>query len=154
MNIEAPTGEALEKEFFGFSRDEVTRKIKRTVSRKQISFQDRVVETHKVQHILGWNPKNPSTKAAKALFERVRSNMGSQRDSVYMCCAIGTRLDFDHGTDLFFLCGDAVVTVDLTISPHGKPNAKAHVVITLDDLKNNRHYQLGDRIAQQLLKAA
>lgn len=152
MNIEAETGEAFEEAFFGFSRQEV---VKKKVSRKkEPDFLANVAEIRKVQHVFGWNPKSPKTKLSKALFRCVYAQMGSEKDSLLMCWAIGTKLDFDHGTDLFFVCGKKIVTVDLTISPRGKPHAKADIVLTLADFQANRHYQRGDEIAKRLLEAA
>lgn len=152
MFIEAPTGEAFEQEFFGFSRQDV---IKKKVPRKtEPDFLSRVAEIRKIQHVFDWNPRSPRTKLAKALHDRVRSQMGSEKNLVLICWSIGTKLDSEHGTDLFFVCGKRIVTVDLTISPDGKKNPKADIVLTLAHFQKNLHYKVADKIARLLQEVA
>lgn len=148
MNVVVRNGEDFEIAVFGFSHLEVEKS--RRKYRGYPSLDVCIKRVRNIQQKLGWSPRRPTTKVSKALFRAVASHLGPYKDKLRMFCAIGTALDFVHGTDLFFECCGSVVTVDLTISKR-KSSPKAMVVITLNDMLQNKYYQKASRIAELLL---
>ena len=150
VNVEVKDGEGFEAAVFGFSHLQVEKTHRRYCGQPPLDVCIRRVRN--LQSQLGWSPRRPTTKVSKALFRTVASHLGKYKNKLRMFCALGTVLDFIHGTDLFFECNGRIVTVDLTISKKGKVSPKAMIVITLQDMIMNRYYQKASRIADLLLR--
>lgn len=145
MKIRLGTGEDFEAAVFGFSHLAIE-KSRRRYRGGELPIEVCIKRVCDIQTKLGWSPKRPTTKISKALFRAVASYLGPKRHKLRMFCALGTALDFVYGTDLFFECDGAIVTVDLTISRR-KVSPKAMVVITLQDILMDRYYKKASKIA-------
>ncbi|MGB8815947.1 MAG: hypothetical protein WCC74_01755 [Minisyncoccia bacterium] len=99
-----------------------------------------------------WDPHYPHTKVARALFTSVASwlGVGKKTRELRIFVAIGTPLDLFHGVDLFFEYRHQIVTIDLKLKP--RKGIKAHFLITLEDIRENRYYQISREIASELNK--
>ena len=150
MNVKVRDGEDFETAVFGFSHRKVEKSRRRYRGYPPLDIC--IKRVRNIQSKLGWSPVRPTTKVSRALFYAVASHLGKHKRKLRMFCALGTVLDFIHGTDFFFECNGKVVTVDLTISKKGKVSPKAMVVITLNDMIRDKYYQKAARIAEMLLQ--
>jgi hypothetical protein len=98
-------------------------------------------------HFNNWNPRRPRTPLSRCLYERVASGIRGGAKNLRLFLAFGTSLD-PLGIDFFFECCRRVVTVDLTAGH--KSSSGADIILTRDDFVSNRHYIVGDEIAERL----
>jgi len=140
-------GRGFEEEFFGYSFQKARALFRHCQSCSEKSAIRRVKEC---QHCLGWNPRQPKTALARGLFDRVSARLGSRGRDLRLFAAVGSSLDI-RGIDGWFERDHVMVTIDLTVSA-GKEDPRAHLVITRSDFLTNRHYSIGDWIAEMLLR--
>ena len=92
------------------------------------------LEVLKKQKSLDWDPLAPKTGLAKCLLDEVKyilsEDFGVDASNLRLYCAIGTSLDFHHGTDGFFELKGSIATFDLTANPLKQlKEGKARVII-------------------------
>lgn len=97
-----------------------------------------------------WDPTNPSTSMARALFIRVKNSLrrdNQEHKELRLFRAIGTTLDFWHGVDGFFECTGKVVTFDLKTGNY-ELRKKTHFII-----RRPRDGRDLDEISEKICKA-
>ena len=145
MNVISKTGTDFEYECTG------TNSVGHTRRRiKSATFFDAVEMAKRARVAPGWCPECPKKRITKALYDRVASILGKDKKHLKLYVAIRTIMDSMYGVDLFFQYREAIVTVDITISP-SKYGAKADFVITKKDVLGDiGFYKKADAIAKAL----
>ena len=141
------SGSELEEALFGCSSKSRNRHLPKSTLDHSLKH----VKSH--QHVYGWNPRKPRTRAAKAMHTRVAKNLPHGRKELRLFVAIGSTLDAYYGVDAFFEYGGVIVTIDVTVSRH-KDCPKADFIVSLYDFTTNRIYQKLDLVAACLLERA
>ncbi len=160
-------GYAFEKAVLGVSSTEICGEVKdffkSDINRRcRYSHFIKAVQVVKdIQAKIGnWNPDEPATEIARALLESVKINLKNRRENLKFYTSVGTLLDYKYGADCFFILTDknceAIVTIDLTIS-RTKRRSKADIVLTADDLRDDRRYhkimqQIADSLVRKVIK--
>lgn len=105
-----------------------------------------LVETHQPE---GWNPSEPSTRAARDLHCQVAIALDLEDFAeLSLFTALHSPLDLFHGTDGVIEWRGKVVTVDLTTNPH-KDSYKADIILHPED-EGDDWREAGVKIARLL----
>lgn len=149
---EISSGYDFEKKVLGVSSIEASSKVTHFFKRRT-KFKKAVRIVKDIQNILEWDPRNPSTEIARIIYKVICSSMGKHSHEIYFYSALGTVLDYRYGTDCFFsfeIGGkEAIVTVDLSLKRKNDP--KADIVLVIDDVRDDRFYQIAREITKKLL---
>ena len=121
---------------------------------RRVRLEDAIRYVIKIQHKFGFDPKRPRSRLMKSVFERVQSrlSLAGCKETLQFFVGVGTCIDC-LGIDCFFRCGKRIVTIDLYSGLRKSKSGKirADVVMGRLDFITNRHYQIGDKIAEMLL---
>ncbi|MCX6717656.1 MAG: hypothetical protein NTU76_03215 [Candidatus Taylorbacteria bacterium] len=121
---------------------------------RRLKFEDAVKYVIKLQRKFGFDPRRPKSRLIKAVFERVKSRLllADCKKELQFFVGVGTCIDC-LGIDCFFRCGKEIVTVDLYSGSRKRKGGRirADIVISRLDFITNKHYQIGDKIAEMLL---
>ena len=145
MRLIVVDGHDFERQFFGKAGKDVNRELSKVRAR---NFEEALEFARYSQPYIPWNPRKPGTHLSRMMFNRVARNLPHGDRELRLFVTVGLRLDL-MGVDCFFEYDHRVVTVDITTRPF-KKNPRANVILTLDDMLRDRHYQIGDRIARYL----
>ena len=149
---EVSSGYDFEKKVLGVSSKDVSQKVTH-LFRRRTKFKKAVEIVKDIQNVLEWDPKNPSTEIARMIYKTICSGLSKHSGKLCFYSALGTTLDYRYGTDCFFSLqiGDreSIVTVDLAI--RRKKDPKADIVISIDDVRGDKFYQIARKITEKLL---
>lgn len=152
------TGEILdgydwERKILGKSSSDISSKVIHLIKRRT-RFKKAVKFVKQIQPMLDWDPKNPSTEIAAIIYKTIAASLNRHASGLCFYSAVGTILDYKYSTDCFFCLElgnrESIVTVDLTISKN--KYSKADIVISIDDVRNDKFYEIARKIAQILLE--
>ena len=153
MNVKSPPGDGYgwEKVSCGCSYVTVDPKHRR---QGRMNIHDAIRYVIRVQHLFGFDPTRPRNKPMRSIYNRIQSRLrlAGCKEKLEFFVGIGTCLDC-LGVDVFFRCGKRFVTADLYAGLRKRKGGKvrADIVLSRSDFITNKHYQIGDRIAQMLL---
>lgn len=137
-------GKIFELRLFGFTTDGAVI----FEDDEYIPFPEALEEMKNTQPV-GYDPHRPTEGCNKEFFEAVQSFLFINQKDLKLYIAVGTRLDYWHGTDAVFTLGDVHVTLDATLDV--TKNYKADFLITSEDVDSGNLYgSLARRIALTL----
>jgi hypothetical protein len=152
-------GYDFERGVLGISSIETNNQVKDYFT-KDMKFGKAVRVVKDIQNKLGnWNPKVPSTRISKILFDGITNKISHKfsHGKLRLYSSVGTLLDYKYGVDFFFLFKgkgykEVIVTIDLTISPKKKKKRnRADVVLSLGDFKSDNYKYIIDKIVVILI---